>query len=283
MLNLPKSIKDLGKSALSKAADKFVDFIITRYTGKSIKVFEAEGDIEADKVKTRWEFLEKPFWLQAEAMKMNRQYLNLGNTLLKSTPLITAQENKIEDDNDVFWGLLEHSKEISNEQMQELIAKIIAGEYNAPGTYSMSTLQIIKMLGRNELELFEKICSLLIDNEKIPKELFALGDNVKWLINKIGIDFGSLQALQSLGLFLPNDMASSIENLERKNLSVQYFDKKLIFTPENENYAKIELPVFYALSIVGREILKHLNPAYTEDYFIWLKSNYKVPNYKLLE
>ena len=76
MTNLPQPIKDLGKATLSKVADKFVDFIITKYTGKSIKVFEAEGDVEADKVKTRWEVLEKPFWLQAEAAKMNRQYSN---------------------------------------------------------------------------------------------------------------------------------------------------------------------------------------------------------------
>lgn len=283
MTNLPQPIKDLGKATLSKVADKFVDFIITKYTGKSIKVFEAEGDVEADKVKTRWEVLEKPFWLQAEAAKMNRQYSNMGNVLLKSAPLITASENQISDDNDVFWGFLEHSKEISNEQMQELIAKIIAGEYNAPGTYAMSTLQIIKMLGKNELELFEKICGLLIDNERIPKELFALGDNVKELMNKIGIDFGSLQTLQSLGLFLPNDMTRSIENPEKKNFAIQYFDKQIIFTPENENFAKIKLPGFYGLSIVGRQILKHLNPAYIEDYFVWLKSNYKMPNYKLLE
>lgn len=283
MTNLPQPIKDLGKATLSKVADKFVDFIITKYIGKSIKVFEAEGDVEADKVKTRWEVLEKPFWLQAEAAKMNRQYSNLGNVLLKSAPLITASENQISDDNDVFWGFLEHSKEISNEQMQELIAKIVAGEYNAPGTYAMSTLQIIKMLGKNELELFEKICGLLIDNEIIPEELFALGDNVKEMMNKIGIDFGSLQTLQSLGLFLPNDMTRSIENPEKKNFAIQYFDKQIIFTPENENFAKIKLPGFYGLSIVGKQILKHLNPAYIEDYFVWLKSNHKIPNYKLLE
>ncbi len=167
--------------------------------------------------------------------------------------------------------------------MQELIAKIIAGEYNAPGTYAMSTLQIIKMLGKNELELFEKICGLLIDNERTPKELFALGNNVKELMNNIGIDFGSLQTLQSLGLFLPNDMTISIKNLEKKNCAIRYFDKQIIFTPENENFAEVILPEFYQLSITGRQILKHLTPEYNEDYFVWLKSNYKIPNYKLLE
>ena len=232
MKNIPKPIGDLGKKALSKVAGRFVDFIITKYTGKSTKVFEAEGDVEADKVKERWEKLEKPLWLEAEAKKINRQYSNLGSVLSKSIPFITILKNRISDDNDVFWGFIEHSKEISNEQMQELIAKIIAGEYNSPGTYAMSTLQVIKMLGKNELKLFERMCGLLIDNERVPQELFSFGDNVQELMSKIDIDFGSLQMLQNLGLFLPNDMARSIKNPEKKNFAIKYFDKHIIFTPE---------------------------------------------------
>ena len=284
MDNIPQPIKDLGIMTLTKVADKFVDFVITKYTGTSIKVFEAKGDIEADKVKTRWELLEKPFWLQAEATKMGRQYSNLGNTLLKAVPIITATENKINNDNsDVFWGFLEHSKEISNEEMQELIAKIIAGEYNAPGSYSMHTLQTLKMLGKNELELFEKVCGLLINRDQIPQQVFSLPDNVKDLMLELGIDFESLQILQSLGLFLPNSMEKQMQNQEKKKIEIVYFNRSILFTPENENYLNIKFPSFFGLSMVGTQILKHLNPQYNEKYFAWLKENYKIPNYKIIE
>lgn len=162
MTNLPQPIKDLGTAIFSKSAGQFIDVIFTKITGKSVKVWEAESDVAADKIKTRWEVLEKPFWLQAELVKMNRQYTNLGNGLAKAAPHITASDNQVSDDNDVFWGFLEHSKEIFNEKMQDVIAKIIAGEYNAPSTYSMSTLQVIKMLGKSELTLFEKVGRLAI-------------------------------------------------------------------------------------------------------------------------
>ncbi len=283
MTTLPQPLIDLGKATLTKVADKFVDFVIIKYTGKSIKVFEAEGDIEADKVKTKWELLEKPFWLQAEASKMGRQYSNLGNTLIRSASLISAAENSIADDNDVFWGLLEHSKEISNEEMQEMIAKIIAEEYNVPGTYSMSTLQAIKMLGKSELELFERMCSLLINRDHIPKDLFILFEHPNKFIGELGVDFESLQLLQSLGLFLSNDMVTTIPNPEKENFKLTYFDKSIFFTPENEKYLKIEMPSFFGLSPVGKQILRHLNPKYNEQYFAWLKENYKIPNYKILE
>ncbi len=283
---LPQPIKDLATAKLSKVADKFVDFVILKYTGKSIKVFEAESDIEADKVKSRWEVLEKPFWLQAEATKMGRQYSNFGNTLSKSSKMIITSENKIADDNDVFWGLLEHSKEISNDEMQELIAKIIAGEYNAPGTYSMSMLQIIKMLGKSELELFEKICSLLINSDQIPQDLFSLPENAKEFMNELGLDFRSLQLLQSLALFLPNDMTRSMKNHEKKNFKIVYFNKNILFspiTPGDVNTLKISIPGFFGLSPVGKQLLKHLNPKPNDHYFNWLKDNYKISNYKILE
>ena len=87
--------------------------------------------------------------------------------------------------------------------MQELIAKIIAGEYNSPGTYSMFTLQVVKMLGKRAI--FERICYLLIDNECLL-ENYLLGVNVEEFTQDIGIDFGSLANTTKSRLFLPNDM-----------------------------------------------------------------------------
>ena len=217
---------------------------------------------------------------------MGRQYSNLGNTLMKSTKLITSSDNTIADDNDVFWGLLQHSKEISNTEMQEMIAKIIAGEYNIPGTYSMSTLQVIKMLGKSELELFERMCSLLINSDQIPQDLFSLPENAKEFMNELAVDFGSLQLLQSLALFLPNDMTRSMENPEKKNFQVVYFDKSILFspiTPEDANTLRISMHGFFGLSPVGKQLLKHLDPKPNDSYFNWLKENYKIPNYKIIE
>lgn len=283
MLNIPEPIKKLAEKPLSKAANKFVDYVITRSTGKSIKVFEAEGDIEADKVRSKWELLEKPFWLQAEALKMNRQYDNFANTLIMASPLINAPENKVARDNDVFWGLLEHSKEISNNEMQELIAKIIAGEYNSPGTYSMSTLQTIKMLGKKELILLETIGTLIINGDQIPQVLFSLPDNAIAFMKEIGVDFGSLQTLQSLGLFLPNDMTRTIPIPEKKRFELKYFDENILFTPASEIVEKVEFPNFYGLSDIGKQIFMHLKPKKNDSYFRWLKENYRIPGFDIFK
>lgn len=278
---VPHAISTLAKATETKVGYTFLDLVVTKVTGKSLKVFEAQGDIEADKVKTKWELLDKPFWIQAEAQKMQRQYSNFGKVLKMAAPLITNPTSKITEDNDMFWGLLEHSKEIRNEEMQELIAKIIAGEYNAPGTYTMSTLQIIKLLSKIELELFERLGSLIVNGHQLPEVLFSGNDKVQEFMKILKLDFGDLQALQSLGLVLPNSMESKVQNTESKNVLIQYFDKILIYSPNESKPTTARLPSFYGLSVVGTQILKHLKPMFNSEYYQWLRENYTLPAYNL--
>lgn len=283
MINPMTALTTAIENSTKAANTPLFSTIIDKLLGFKISEWRAQGDTIKKQILDGYEEAkQKGLGIQyVSAFRANANLINIG---ARATKYINpSMPNKIEMNNDVFWGFLEHSKEISNEQMQELIAKIIAGEYNTPGTYLMSTLQIIKMLGKNELELFKKVSSLLLDEEQIPAELFALRDNTKDLMNRVGVDFGSLQILQSLGLFLPNDMARSIENSEKENLTIQYFDKQLIFIPEGANFKNSKLPGFYGLSVVGKQILQHLSPKYIGEYYIWLKANYKIPNYKLLE
>ena len=92
----------------------------------------------------------------------------------------------------------------------------------------MSTLQTIKMLGKHELELFERVCSLCVNHSEIPKNVFNLPEPLMEVLNDLNIDFGSLQILQNLGLFLPNEMMRNIQNPEKKKFSLVYFNKNII-------------------------------------------------------
>ena len=169
--------------------------------------------------------------------------------------------------------------------MQDLIAKIIAGEYNKPGAYSMNTLQRLKSLGEKELRLFEQVCGLLLNGGQLPKKLFTGDDNVKELMKELGLDFGNLQTLQSLGLFLPNDMTNNIPNPDRQKYSVNYFDETILFEPENpqnqQTDTSIRVPGYYGLSDAGEQILTLLSPKKSDVYFQWLKKNYSIRNYKI--
>lgn len=280
--NIPKQIAELAMNTTSKPISAFSEFISLKLFGKSIGKLRAEAENEYNKIKQLGEIqneVNRPFIVEIETAKAYRQYANLGSTLLKATPLITSDINNVKEDNDVFWGLLEHAKDISNEDMQTLIAKIIAGEYNSPETYSMSTLQVLKSLGKKEVKLFENICSLLINNNQLPSNFFS--DIGKDLMNSMNFDFRSLLSLQSLGLFLPNGMTLSIQNSKEKNLVIKYFDKEISFKCEVQDSMR-NLQPFYSLSLAGAEILQHLNPKFKPEFYEWLKNNYKIADYKIV-
>lgn len=280
----PVSLAKTIDSASKVANTPLFTTIIDKVTGFRLSKWAAEGEVRKKLIHDEYEEAKEGGIMGMQYIEYMRNTENLIDTAVKSSKYIDPNKsNDIKMDNDFFWNTIEHAKTVSNDEMQELVAKIIAGEYNQPGTYSMSTLQTLKMLGKNELELFERICSLCIDDYQIPQNVFSLPENLRAIINPLGIDFGSLQALQILGLFLPNDMTRTRQNPQKKKYAINYFNRRVIFEPTHPTNCLIKTPGFYTLSITGKQIIKHLNPKFIDGYFEWLKGNYKIPNYKVIE
>lgn len=255
--------------------------VIDKLMGFKISERAAEGEVRKKMIHDEYEKAKGNWIIGIQYIENLRHTTNLIDAAVKSSKYIDPNKNnEIAMDNDFFRNTVEHAKTISNEEMQELIAKIIAGEYNNPGSYSMSTLHSIKMLGKDELELLERIGSLIINWTQIPKVLFTMPKNARDFLNELKIDFGSLQILQNLGIFLPNDMSTTLENTEKQKIAIQYFNQKIIFGPINESISEIKVPEFYSLSTTGEQIIKHLNPKFNSKYFDWIKNNYNIPNYK---
>lgn len=282
-------MKDLALlSAIDKASSvantSFFTTIIDRLLGFRISEWAAEGDVRKQLIYEEYQKAKESGIVGMQYIEYMRRTSNLIETATKTAKYIDQNKpNDIKLDNDFFWNTIEYAKTISDEDVQELLAKILAGEYNQPGKYSMSILQTLKMLGKNEIELFEKMCSLCVDIALIPQEVFSRPESIEPLMRSLGIDFGSLLELQNLGLFLPNDMFSTIENPEKEEFIINYFDKELRFKPTHDTDFKITLPGYYELSKTGVQILKLLKPEFKEEYYTWLKTNFKINNYILVE
>ena len=268
----------------SKVANhSFFTTIVDKVTGFRVSQWAAEGEVRKKLIHDEYEKAKSGGIMGMQYIKYLRQNTNLIDIAVKSSKYIDPNRpNEIELDNDFFWNIIEHAKTISKEEVQELIAKIIAGEYNKPGTYSMGTLQTLKMLGKQELELFEKMCSLCVDKSMIPSEVFSIPESVRPIFKYLNIDFASLLTLQSLGLFFPNEMTRTTQQPPKENFILSYFDKKIEYKPKHETDFTIELPEFYALSYIGEQIIQHLNPKFIEEYYSWLRVNYKIANYDVI-
>lgn len=257
--------------------------VVDRAFGFRLSEWKAQGDVIRQQINDEYK--------EAQGKGLGMQYAtafrekaNVLNSLASATKYIkTDFVREVGFDEDVFWNLLDHSKTISNADVQTLIARIIAGEYNHPGTYSMSTLQVLKSLGKSELNLLEKAGCLLVNDGQFPFDVFQLSPTYKDLLEQIGINYTEFQMLQSLGLFYATSATREIENAEKKKLNISYFEKILIFVPSSEGATKIQLPNFYSLTPVGKQILAHLNPTINIYYYGWLKENYTVDGYSLEE
>ena len=144
-------------------------------------------------------------WLEEEAMRQKNIEEITAKALLQLKE--EADPNKVEDD----WivNFFDKSRIISDDDMQNLWSRILAGEANAPGTYSRRTVNFLSDMDKQDAELFSMLCGFvwLVDGHLEPL-IFKVNDQI---YSDQGIMFDSLQHLDSIGLIKFADVGEYIE------------------------------------------------------------------------
>lgn len=117
------------------------------------KLIEAEGKIRIAEVKERAK-------LRAEMVEARRQ----GNIESITAKAIQALPGQIADgntDDDWVHQFFDYCKDIGDDQMQTLWARLLAGEVSSPGSFSILTLETVKTLRPKEADLFTRFCKYI--------------------------------------------------------------------------------------------------------------------------
>ena len=61
-------------------------------------------------------------------------------------------------EDDWVTNFFDKSRIVSDEEMQSIWAKVLAGEANAPGSYSKRTVNLLGDLDTRDAELFQSLC-----------------------------------------------------------------------------------------------------------------------------
>ena len=136
--------------------------------------------------------------------------------------------------------------EISTEEMQQLWAKVLAGEAVKPNSYSLRTLECLRNLSSSEAKLFEKISEFIIENS------FLYNDND--LNSKYGIAYRDIIDLSDCGLISADGFRSrnlTVINEPRK--FIDFGEYVLVATSEKEQIISFG---DYLLSRAGRELVQ---------------------------
>ena len=246
--DLSKPADTLIKKIAKGVGGFFGPFQVKRLAkAEAAAVIKAESDIQITDLKYRAVHR----WIEEIA----RDQQNMEDITAKAVPHLNKNANPDAMDDDWIVNFFDKSRKVSDGEMQALWARILAGEANAPGTYSKRTVNFLLEMSKTDAELFSKLC----------KFKWTIGDAVGPLMfdveakiyNKHDINFNTLSHLESIGLiqfqkpgFVVSDFALS--GLP-KQVIADYYGKSIRL--EIPNKEKNELRIGYVyFTIIGKEL-----------------------------
>ena len=162
-------------------------------------------------------------FLEEEAFKQ----AIMENVLLKAIPHVDPDNAKPEDvTGDWFANFFDKCRIVSDEDMQHLWARILAGEANNPGSFSRQTVNRMADLDKHDAELFGNICRFAWDQEGHP----LVFDARQEVYNRQGIDFDAVSQLESLRLIHVNLLTSFVLEYHSKEVILSYRGRPITLT-----------------------------------------------------
>ncbi len=223
-------------------------------------IIKAKGKIEIKKLSDR--ATNRRNYIEARRQKNIESIVEIALTQLPET----VDETPVDEDWIIqFFNL---SQDIGNEKMQTLWGRLLAGEVAKPNSFSLRTLNLIRMLSQKDAEMIEKATNYLSNGFYL-----FFPDQTQEYLKTVGLGYYEMLNLSTLGVF-SNQSNLSLE--PSKTYNFRYFDKEFSITiPEKK---EDELTPLYWVSalvptVVGQEVLSLCNPKPDYDYWKLLQDD----------
>jgi hypothetical protein len=142
-----------------------------------------------------------------------RKQVNIESITRRAIPLLNDGARPESMDEDWIAAFFDTCRLISNEQMQSVWAKVLAGEANSPGAFSKRTIALLGSLDRTDARMFEELCAFAwsIGGHNVP----LVFDMAAPFYSSNGLTFDVLNHLASIGVIsLAHFTRFSIEFVE---------------------------------------------------------------------
>jgi hypothetical protein len=187
-------------------------------------------------------------FLAEEAKKQD----NIESITAKALPYLEEESKPQNIEDDWVTNFFDKCRLISDEQMQTLWAKVLAGEANFPGSYSKRTVNFLSSLDKKDAIHFATLCSFcwfLGDSYMVP----LIYNEQESIYKEQGITFNVLEHLDDIGLvsFTPIHGYQEIE-LAKHNYFFYYgIPINIEFQMEEDNQLAIGKVI---LTQIGQEL-----------------------------
>lgn len=181
-----------------------------------------------------------------------------------------SKENVDTDWSTRFFNIVE---DISNEEMQNLWGRILAGEVKRPNSFSLRTLELLKNLSKNEAEIFTKFSQLKLSSNQ---NAYILNNDK--VFNKFNITFNDRLLMSELGLINnDNNLVFKIKatDFQPKNTGIEYGNYMMIAI-RKPNTPELKFPII-AFTKIGNELSSLISQNFNLDYLKELCSSINNP------
>ena len=192
-----------------------------------------------------------------------RQQQNIEAIILRAIQYCSDSTVADRADQDWFNSFIALAEGISNKTMQDLWAKILAGEVSQPGSFSLKTLQAFRSMSITEAKLLAKACSVAMSDTRkkniriisgayqVPKLLnfFNKQRQQRVDLNQIGLSYADILTLSDNHLLFEQETEShSLAKLEK--IQFNFHSKAVNFIAKKSDC----ILTFYKFTPIGTEL-----------------------------
>ena len=190
-----------------------------------------------------------------------RRQENLEAIAAAAVAHLPEQASTASVDEDWKTRFFKTAEDVSNADMQDLWAKILAGEVASPGTYSVRTLETLKNLSQHEAEAFRKLRYLALDLG------FILKVDTQGAFTDFGLTYDDILAMREAGLLADGDtLCMQITFPDTVPFFTYHFNGHWILIEKVEGGVNpIKLNSFL-LTAVGKQLLSLIEPQVNIEY-----------------
>ena len=224
---------------------------------------------EFEKIKTG-QFKEVADDLLASGKMTYTEYYKANNflTVAKKADGYYKEHPRLEEkgtyDFDWFMRFFEAVGKVSDETMQNLWVKILAGEIAQPSTFSLKTVDVMRNLSKRDAELFIKVCS----HSFISSATNYFLPNEDEFIEYVGIQYADIMKLSELGLIF-NDATITL-NMDISNepqILINSHSLIMLITSASGNSEKASIRQS-PFTEVGKELSTMISESASDEDFV---------------
>lgn len=197
--------------------------------------------------------------------KEQKKQCNIEN-ITQSAAKNLESENSVSDepvDEDWTTRFFEYAEDISNEEMQEIWGRILAGEIKRPNSFSLRTLEFVRNLTKEEAQVFTKAANFVISSWNSPFIFKGKGDDS---LLKLGLSFEEQLLLTEIGILQAEaNITRRLSKAEHESIIIFESGKYIIKTTKKANTLEHRIPIL-RFSKVGVELLSLLTINPSEEY-----------------